>query len=84
MIPFKLPKEQKERIIEQVQSYFEEERSESIGNLAAEQIVDFMISALGPVMYNHAIADARKLVGEKWAVMEDELYSLEKPMTRGR
>ncbi|AJY73456.1 hypothetical protein VN24_00975 [Paenibacillus beijingensis] len=31
-----------------MQIFFEEERSETIGNIAAEQFVDFMIKEVGP------------------------------------
>jgi len=79
MIPIKLPKEDKEKLIDQVQAFFEEERSETIGNLGAEQYIDFMMKLLGPYIYNKAIADARHLVLEKMNQIEDELYTLEKP-----
>lgn len=80
MIAIKLPKEQKQDIIRNVQLYFEEERSESIGELGAEQLIDFMIKALGPYMYNKAIDDVRQLVNEKLTQIDDELYTLEKPI----
>jgi uncharacterized protein (DUF2164 family) len=75
----KLPKEQKTEIIKNVQSYFEQERSETIGELGADQLVDFMIKALGPYIYNKAVDDARKLINEKMSQIDDELYTLEKP-----
>lgn len=84
MFVMKLPREQKTILIESVQSYFAEERSETVGALAAEQLLDYMISRLGPVIYNHALADARKLLNERMTALEDELYSLEKPIGRTR
>jgi len=79
MMMIKLPREDKQTIVKHVQAFFADERSEMIGDLGAEQIVDFMIGELGPYLYNQAIADARKLVQEKASQMEDELYALEKP-----
>ncbi|QHW29958.1 DUF2164 domain-containing protein [Paenibacillus rhizovicinus] len=79
-IPVKLPKEQKDDIVRSVQSYFEEERSESIGSISAESLIDFMLKELGPYVYNQAISDARKLMQDKTAQIEDELYALEKPI----
>jgi uncharacterized protein (DUF2164 family) len=76
----KIPKEQKVEIAQRVQTYFEEERSESIGQLGAEQLIDFMITELGPHIYNQAVADARALITEKMAQIDDELYTLEKPV----
>jgi len=85
IVPIKLPKEEKEQIVRSVQQYFEEERSETIGNLAAEQIVDHMLQLLGPYLYNKAIADARAVVLEKISQVDDELYALEKqPPRSGR
>jgi uncharacterized protein (DUF2164 family) len=84
MIPIKLPKEQKDEIIRSVRAYFEEERSESIGDLAAEQLIDFMLKELGPYAYNKAIEDARAVLLRKASEQEDELYTLEKPINRGK
>ncbi|WP_028611322.1 DUF2164 domain-containing protein [Paenibacillus harenae] len=84
MMGLKLPKEQKERLVASVQQYFELERSEEIGSIAAEQLLDFMIKEIGPHLYNHAIQDARKTVIERMQSLEDELYALEKPLTAKR
>ncbi|MNP75296.1 hypothetical protein D3C76_1723360 [compost metagenome] len=78
MLTIKLPKEQKAEIIRSVQAYFEDERSESIGELAADQLIDFMMHELGPFIYNKAVDDSRKLNKEKMLQLEDELYVLEK------
>ena len=79
MIPIKLAKEEKTELIKRVQSYYEEERSESIGDLGAEQLIDFFIKEVGPNIYNKAIGDARFMLNEKLTQLEDELYALEKP-----
>ncbi|WP_058303120.1 DUF2164 domain-containing protein [Gorillibacterium timonense] len=79
MIPMKLPREEKLALIEALQTFFEEERSESLGMLGAEQLIDFMIQELGPILYNRAIFDARTLMNDRMVQLEDELYSLEKP-----
>lgn len=84
IVSIKLPKEEKQELIRSVQAYFEEERSETIGDLAAEQFLDFMMKELGPYIYNKAISDARLLVNEKFNQMEDELYTLEKPIQNRR
>lgn len=84
MMMIKLPKGEKAELIRSVQTYFDEERSETIGELAAGQLVDFMIQELGPYLYNKAIADARASINEKMAQIDDELYSLEKPMQHRR
>lgn len=75
-----MPREQKEIIIHRLQAFYEEERSETIGELAAEHIMDWMIQELGPFIYNQAIQDARNMIHEKMLQIEDELYTLEKPV----
>ncbi|MBW5446523.1 DUF2164 family protein [Cohnella sp. CFH 77786] len=84
MIILKLPREQKTEIMERVVTFFEEERSERIGELGAEQFVDFMLKELGPYIYNQALEDVRKLVTEKMNQIDDELYSLEQPLPKSR
>ncbi|GGG86668.1 DUF2164 domain-containing protein [Paenibacillus radicis (ex Gao et al. 2016)] len=88
MMKLKLEREQKEALVERVQSFFELERDESIGTIAAEQLLDYMLAELGPYVYNQAITDARKTVTERLQSVEDELYALEQSVsvkrTRGR
>ena len=78
MIPIKLPREEKERIIGSLISYYQLERSEELGSIGAEQIVDFMLREIAPYVYNRAIHDARQVVLEKSASLEEELYALER------
>lgn len=80
MIIFKLPKDHKDELTKRVQEFFHEVRSEEIGNIAAESILDFMLKELGPIIYNQAINDARKLVKQKIDSIEDDLYSIEQPL----
>jgi uncharacterized protein (DUF2164 family) len=77
MIPFKLPKESKDQAVQAVKAYFESERSEQIGDLASEQMVDLVLQEIGPFIYNKALSDARHTLNQKMALLEDELYALE-------
>lgn len=76
----KIPKEQKEVIIENIQRFFEEEDMERIGSFQAEALIHQMIKEIGPYIYNQAIKDARKLVLDKLTNIEEDLYVLEKPI----
>lgn len=80
LIILKLPREYKEQMIKRVQDFFYEERSEEIGQLSAEIILDYMIKEIGPIIYNQAIKDAIKTVGERMVSLEDDLHSMEKPI----
>lgn len=78
--PKKLTREEKNLLVANVQAYFLDERDEEIGNLAAEQLLDFMLQELYPYIYNQAISDARVMINKKFAQIEDELYTLERPL----
>lgn len=84
MIPIKMSREERTKIIGHIQNYFEEERSEVLGDLAAGQILDFMLKELGPYAYNKGIADARRLINERVAQIEEDLYTLERPVGTNR
>jgi uncharacterized protein (DUF2164 family) len=76
----KLSLEQKQAMMGQVQQYMEIELGETLGDLAAESMLEFMLQTLGPVVYNQALQDARKVINERMLSLEDELYTLEKPL----
>jgi uncharacterized protein (DUF2164 family) len=80
----KMSREQKEYLVHQVQRFFHEQRGEELGNLETEEMIDFFWKQLGPILYNLGVQDARKLLQERFASLEDELYVLEKPSESGR
>jgi uncharacterized protein (DUF2164 family) len=80
MLNIRLPKEQKDMLTEDIKQFFLTERSEELGDLAAETILDFMLKTVGPHAYNQALADARSLLVQLAGAAEDELYALEKPL----
>jgi uncharacterized protein (DUF2164 family) len=80
----KIPKEQKDDIVSNIQLYFSEERNESLGNLEAEQILNFVLQQVGPFVYNQALSDLRKVIQQQFSSLEDETYALEKPMECGK
>ncbi|MED1796186.1 DUF2164 domain-containing protein [Brevibacillus nitrificans] len=80
----KMSREQKEYLVHQVQRFFHEQRGEELGNLETEEMIDFFWKQLGPILYNLGVQDARKLLLERFASLEDELYVLEKPSASGR
>ncbi|NMB21466.1 MAG: DUF2164 domain-containing protein [Firmicutes bacterium] len=80
MIPINMSREDKVKIMEHIITYFAEERDETIGNLAAEHFLDFMIGEVGPYIYNRAIYDARQMVDGRFAQLDEDLYTLEKPI----
>ncbi|XJZ25643.1 DUF2164 domain-containing protein [Bacillota bacterium Lsc_1132] len=72
-------KQQKDAIVSEIQRYFFEERNEEIGNLAAENLLEFFKQHLGSYFYNEAIKDTRLLIEQKMTSIEEDLFALEKP-----
>jgi len=60
-----LSKEQNKNAVEEIRSYFENERDESIGDLQGQLILDFIVDKIGPIIYNQGIDDMRKYMNEK-------------------
>jgi len=83
MLKLKLDLEARKTLVSEIQAYFAKERSETLGELAAGEVLDFMIQQLGPVLYNQAIRDARVVVMQQMERVEEEVFALEQPIFRG-
>ncbi len=55
----KLSKAEKQKLINEIQTFFQEERGEEIGIIAAEIVLDFMMENIGKYAYNKALEDAK-------------------------
>ncbi|OZQ70172.1 hypothetical protein CA600_01750 [Paenibacillus sp. VTT E-133280] len=84
MQPIKIQREHKLQVTSSIQDYFETELSSEIGQLASENLLDFMLKELSPHIFNQALADARKVIEQKMISIEEELYALEQPLTSAR
>lgn len=74
MKDIELSKEIRQDLIENICEFFWNERAEQISDFQAATILDFVLSQIGPFIYNQAIADAHVLMTDR---IED-LYGLEK------
>jgi len=82
MQPIKIEREYKLQLASSLQEYLDSELSVEIGQLASENLLDYMLKELTPHIYNQAIADARKVIGDTMTSLEDEMYSLERPLSQ--
>lgn len=82
MQPIKIEREYKLQLASSLQEYLDSELSVEIGQLASENLLDYMLKELTPHIYNQAIADARKVIGVTMTSLEDEMYSLERPLSQ--
>ncbi|TDT67418.1 uncharacterized protein (DUF2164 family) [Hypnocyclicus thermotrophus] len=55
----KLTKDEKNKMIYEIQYFFENEREESIGIIAAEEVLDFFLESIGKIIYNKGLDDAK-------------------------
>ena len=60
-----LSEEKRKEMIVTIQNYFEQERDEVLGDLAASIILDFIINQLGPDFYNQGIYDSYRYMNDR-------------------
>jgi len=70
--------EEKEQFIKEIQSFFYEERNETIGIIAADKVLEFFIEVLGNKVYNKALDDTQFWFKRYMDNMEADYYSLYK------
>ena len=70
-------KEIQDKCIGEVITRVEEIGGESVGIIAAQDIIDIVLENFGPEIYNKAIKDAVKLVDDKMIDTQNELGMLQ-------
>lgn len=70
-------REPKQKMIDSIRNYFQEEMDEEISELKATLLLDFFMEEIGPSIYNKAIGDATQYIQERAADMEGSLYEAE-------
>ncbi|MBU2883251.1 DUF2164 domain-containing protein [Psychrosphaera sp. B3R10] len=71
-------KSEQEIIISKIQNYFESQLDQEIGQFEAGFLLDFFAEQIGDHFYNQGLTDARAIISEKVATIDDELYAIEK------
>lgn len=69
---FDIPKGKKDEMAEAIRGYFETERGEDIGNLAAMMLLDFIMEEIAPAFYNLGVEDSRTYLNDKL----DDMYGI--------
>ena len=77
-----LPDAARMQAIAALQQYFVDNMDEPIGDLKAGLLLDFVLSELGPSIYNQAIADARTFFEERTSDLAAMCYHDEFPASR--
>lgn len=77
-----LPDAARKQAITALRQYFAANLDEEIGDLKAGLLLDFILSELGPSVYNQAIADARGFFEDRTADLAAICYQDEFPASR--
>ncbi len=72
----------RERMLRSLKKFYVEKLDQEIGDLAADQILDFFVKELGPAVYNQAIQDARAFIQGKLDDLEGDFYEPDEPYSR--
>jgi len=79
-----LTTEAKKEAISSIQKYFEENMDESIGNVAATGLLNFILEELGPSIYNKGVADAQERMQLRLSEIDYEVHEDEFQYWRNR
>ncbi|WP_157950941.1 DUF2164 domain-containing protein [Peribacillus acanthi] len=77
---FKINREEKEKMISDIQAFFLHERDEELSRFAAESILDFFKETIAPHYYNAGINESQKMIVERMMGIEEDLQSLKRPI----
>lgn len=70
-----IPKEARAQLIASIERYFQEQRDERIGNVAAGALLGFFLEELGPLVYNRAVADVQERLQARVAEVDIEVHA---------
>lgn len=74
------PLEKRRAMIERIQEYVYQENGEKIGEIVAENHLQFILDNIAPFIYNEGIKDAKTVIEDRIGNIEEDLYSLERPI----
>lgn len=68
--------EKRKAVVKEIIYFFEKERNETIGVIAAESILDFMLQSLAPHIYNKGVEDSLQFIKEHLEILGPEMEAL--------
>ncbi len=74
---FNLNLEERNKLIKEIQNFFQNERDEDIGIIAAGKVLDFFINILGVYIHNKSLDQTKKWITQRLEDIEidyDMLY----------
>jgi len=76
-VSISLSEERRDQLLLALEGFYLEEFDEELSRFRAELIVDFLLGALGPPIYNQAVQDARIFMQRKLEELDGEVYAPE-------
>ena len=84
MKPVSFDKQEREAIVGEIQRFFIDELESEIGNLPAQQLLQFFGETVGAYYYNRGLHDAQAAFARQADNFNDEIYTLEQRQARTR
>ena len=75
----RLSKDTHQAAMDSLLQFFDRELGEPIGNLAAAELLDFILIELGPLMYNQAVVDVQARLQSTLLDLDQEMHQDELP-----
>jgi uncharacterized protein (DUF2164 family) len=69
-----LSKEARKEAIASIERWFQENRDERIGNIAAGALLAFFLDEIGPSVYNRGVADAQERMQMRLGELDIEVH----------
>ncbi len=69
-----LPKDTRQQAAASLERWFEQERGERIGNIAAAALLSFILEEIGPSIYNRAVAEVQERLQARVAELDIEVH----------
>ena len=79
MSEIKFSKEEKSILVDKLQSYFDQELGQEVGQFDCEFFLDFISTEIGSYYYNRGLSDAQSIITSKIEDISDAFYEIEKP-----
>jgi len=73
-MPVELSKEARKEAIASIERWFQEDRDERIGNIAAAALLNFFLEEIGPSVYNRGVADAQERMQMRLGELDIEVH----------
>ncbi len=79
MAEIKFSKQEKDILIDKIQTYFQGELDYDLGQFDADFLLDFFSKELGSFFYNQGLRDAQSVLEDRLETINDAIYEIEKP-----